>query len=162
MRIGAILTVVTLLAVSAHAQLNQPKADCETLMNSVVPFAERMLKEYGEFFPFGGAMRPSGEIVSVGGKTDQERPPSAEVIKLLRDGFATAARKGEYKATAIVYDVRVVLPDTGMKSDAVAIALDHRDNYSVVVMIPYTLQNRNVRFGSMFAQKGDDKVFPRK
>jgi len=30
------------------------------------------------------------------------------------------------------------------------------------VMIPYTLQNRNVRFGGMFAQKGDDKVFPRK
>src|SRR5438309_3725635 len=84
MRIGAMLTVVTLLAVSANAQLSQPKADCETLMNSVLPFAERMLKEYGEFFPFGGAMRPSGEIVSVGGKTDQERPPSAEVIKLLR------------------------------------------------------------------------------
>ena len=59
-----------------------------------------------------------------------------------------------------MYDVRAVLPDTGVKSDAVAIALDHRDNYSVVVMIPYTLQNRNVRFGSTFAQKGDDQKKP--
>jgi hypothetical protein len=157
------LTVATLLTVSANAQqMNQPKTDCENLMNSVLPFAERMLKQHGEFFPFGGAMRPNGEIVSVGGKSDQERPPSAEVIKLLRDSFASSARKGEFKATAIVYDVRVILPDTGAKSDAIAVALDHRDNYSVVVMFPYTIQSGDVHFGNTFAQKGDDKVFPRK
>jgi hypothetical protein len=163
MKIRAIVTIITLLTVSANAQqMSQAKEDCENLMNSVLPFAEKMLKQHGEFFPFGGAMRPNGEILSVGGKTDQERPPSAEIIKLLRDGFATSARKGEYKATAIVYDVRVILPDTGVKSDAVAVALDHRDNYSVVVMFPYAIQSGNVRFGTTFAQKGDDKVFSRK
>ena len=162
MKLSAIFAIVAFVSGSADAEMSQPKSDCEKLMNAALPFAEQMLKRYGEFFPFGSAMRPNGEIVSVGGKAEQERPPSAQVIKLLRDGFAAAAKKGEYKATAIVYDVRVVIPDTGAKSDAVAVALDHRDNYSVVVMFPYTVKDGRVSLGNAFAQKGEDQVFQRK
>ena len=43
------------------------KADCEVLLNAVLPFAEKMLGEHGEFSPYGGAMRPNGEIISVSG-----------------------------------------------------------------------------------------------
>jgi hypothetical protein len=39
------------------------KADAETLLNAVMPFAERMLAEHGEFYPYGAAMKPDGEIV---------------------------------------------------------------------------------------------------
>jgi hypothetical protein len=42
----------------AHPDLNQ-------LLNSLLPFAERTLAEHGEFFPFGTAMKPDGEIVAV-------------------------------------------------------------------------------------------------
>jgi hypothetical protein len=51
------------------------KADCEELMNAVLPFAEKMLGEQGEFFPYGGAMRPNGEIVSVAGYDGRGQPP---------------------------------------------------------------------------------------
>jgi hypothetical protein len=140
--------------------MSGPKTDCETLMNSVLPFAQQMLQQYGEFLPFGGALRPSGELVSVGGYDGREQPPSIDVIRLLKDAFIDAAGKNEYKGTALVYDVKVVLPSTGEKSDAIAICLDHRDSYSVIVYLPYWLESGKLITQSMFAQAGKADIFP--
>jgi hypothetical protein len=160
MRFRGILLFLFLAAFNAGGQsMNQPKSDCEALMSAVLPFAERMLRDYGEFLPFGGAMRPNSEIVSVAGYDGRERPPSADLIRLLKDSFAKAARDKVYKATALVYDVRVVSPNTGEKTDAIAVALDHRDNYSVVVFVPYKREGTALSFSAMFAQKGDGNVF---
>ncbi len=89
---------------------SSPKIDCETLMSAVLPFAEQMLQRYGEFFPFGGAMQPDGELVHVAGYDGTERPSSVEVIQLIKESFIHAARRDEYKATALVYDAKVMLP----------------------------------------------------
>jgi len=40
---------------------------------------------------------------------------------------------GEYIATAIVYDSLTIPPRSEEKTDAVTVALDRRDDYSVVV-----------------------------
>lgn len=79
-------------------------------MNEVLPFAQQMLERHGEFIPYGGAMKPNGEIVSVAGYDGDEYPPSQDIIDLLKDAFRAAGRSGEYKATAIVFDVRVIPP----------------------------------------------------
>ena len=42
----------------------------------------------------------------------------------MKAGFVEGARRGEYKATALVYDVRVKLPSTEEKSDAIAVSLE--------------------------------------
>jgi hypothetical protein len=139
--------------------VTNPKADCATLMNAVLPFAEQMLSRHGEFVPFGGAMRPSGELVSVAGYDGNEHPPSTEVIRLLRECFVDAARKNEYKATAVVYDARVTLPPTEENCDAIAVSLNHRDGYSVVVFFPYKLTDGKLEIGTVFAQKGGADVF---
>jgi hypothetical protein len=47
--------------------MNTPKADCEVVMNAILPFAEQMLRDHGEFFPFGGAMLVDRKIVPVAG-----------------------------------------------------------------------------------------------
>lgn len=111
--------------------MSDPKADCQALVNSVLPFAQQMLTAHGEFYPFGGAMRPDGQLVAIAGYDGSEHPPSVDLITLMKDGFIAAARKGEYKATAMVYDARVKLPSTEEKPDAIAVSLNHRDNYSV-------------------------------
>jgi len=135
------------------------KTECEAILNEMVPFAERMLQEYGEFFPFGGAMKANGETVYVAGYDGREKPPSADIIGLLNDAFRSGARSGEYKATALVYDIRILPPLSEQKSDAVAVSLNHRDNYSAVVILPYQLKNGGVVFGEVFAEKGDADVF---
>lgn len=135
------------------------KAECEAVLNEMVPFAERLLQGHGEFFPFGGAMTASGETVYIAGYDGREQPPSADIIHLLNEAFRSGARSGQYKATALVYDVHVMLPSSGQMSDAVAVSLNHCDNYSAVVLLPYQLQNGNVEFGEAFAEKGDVDVF---
>jgi hypothetical protein len=139
--------------------MSDPKADCEALMNSVLPFAKQMLTTHGEFFPFGGAMRPDGQLVSIAGYDGNQHPPSVDVIALMKNGFIAAARKGEYKATAIVYDARVKVPSTEEKSDAIAVSLNHRDNYSVKVLFPYKIDSRKLILGTAFAQKGEADIF---
>ena len=118
-----------------------------------------MLSRHGEFFPFGGAMRPSGDIVSVAGYDGKEHPPSADVIRLIKDGLIQAAHKDEYKATALVYDVSVKLPLTEEKSDAIAVSLNHRDNYSVVVFFPYKITDVKLAIGAAFARQGEADIF---
>jgi hypothetical protein len=139
--------------------MTDPKEDCETLMNSVLPFAKQMLAAHGEFFPFGGAMRSNGQLVPIAGYDGSEHPRSVDVIALMKKGFAAAAREGEYKATAIVYDVRVKLPSTGERSDAIAVSLNHRDNYSIVVLFPYKIDNGKLMLGDAFAERGEADIF---
>ena len=128
-------------------------------MNAVLPFAEQMLGAYGEFIPFGSVMRPDGEIVSVAGYDGNEHPRSVDVIALLKEEFVGGASKGEYLATAIVYDVRVKLSATQEKSDAIAVALDHRDGDSIIMFFPYKIDARKLTLGVAFAQKGDADIF---
>ena len=139
--------------------MNTPKSECEGLMNEAIPFAEQMLAKNGEFFPYGQALTTAGTIVAVAAYDGTEQPPSADLIRLLKQGFTEGARSGNYKATALVYDVRVTLPSSGTKSDAIAVSLNHRDNYSVVVLFAYRIEGGKYVPGEVFAQQGENDVF---
>ena len=140
--------------------MSGPKSDCEALIGSVLPLPERMLTTHGAFIPFGGAMRADGQIVSIAGYDENEQSRPTNAIALMKDGFVEAARRGEYKATAIVYDVRVELPSTEEESDAIAVSLNHRDNYSAVVLFPYKIDGGELILGTVFAQEGEADIFP--
>ena len=139
--------------------MSDAKSEVESLMNSALPFAEKMLAEHGEFFPFGEAMKPNGEIVSIGAQGESEQPPSQELIDILKNAFRAAAASGEYKATAIIYDIRTIPPGESEKTDAIAVALDHVDDYSVVVIFPYSINGTSVTVSAPFAQRGDGEIF---
>lgn len=138
--------------------MQQGKQESQQLMDAVLPFAQQMLTEHGEFFPYGGAMNSAGEIISVTAYEGNENLPSSELIEFLNKAFRGAAAKKEYKATALVYDVRISLP-SGEPSDAIALNLDHESGYSVIVLLPYTLSNGKLEFGQIAAQKGKGSIF---
>ena len=139
--------------------MTTPKAECENLMNSALPFAEQMLREHGEFFPYGAALKGNGEMASVAGYDGREKPPSNDIIRMLKQSFVQGAKSGDYKATALVYNVKVTLPSSHQKSDAIVVSLNHRENYSVVVFFPYQLRNGELTVGEVFAEKGEADVF---
>jgi hypothetical protein len=142
------------------ASMPTPKSQCEDLLNAVLPFAEKMLAEHGEFYPFGASLKSDGTIAQTAAYDGREHPPSQPLIDMLHDGFSAEAKAGAIIASATVYDVRVVTPGTTEKTDAVKIELDHRDNYSVVVYFPYKIEAGKVRFAQTFAEKGGFRVFP--
>jgi len=130
-------------------------------MRDVLSFAELMLSREGGFLPFGGAMRQDGALVPVAGYDGREYPPPVDIIRLIKDGFIEAAQRGEFKATAVVYDVRAKIPGTEEKSDAIEISLDHRDDYSVIVIFPYKISDGKPIIGTAFAHKGEADIFRR-
>src|SRR5690348_10321171 len=118
----------------------QPKADCEAVMNFGLPFVQQLLKQHGEFLPFGAAMRPNGEIVCIGAYDGRAVPSlggSGDLIRALKDAFVDGARRQEYIATALFYEVTVTAAASPERVDAVAVSLNHRDGYSVIVLLPF-------------------------
>jgi hypothetical protein len=140
--------------------MRSPKAECEFLMNAALPFAEQMLLKHGEFFPYGSALTANGEIAGVGVYDGREQPPSKDGILLLKQAFQHGVKSGEYTATAPLYDVRIILPSSGKKSDAIAVSLNHQGDYSVIVMFPYEIKRGQLQFGEVFAQMGEADIFP--
>ena len=136
------------------------KDDCNQLLDATVPRAENLLREHGEFFPIGAQMLPSGEIVPVAAYAGEEQPPSQHLIDLLQISFKTRAYDSEIVATALVYDVSVTPPGSDRKSDAIAVNLDHRDNYSVTVFFPYVIASGEPALGEAFGNIGENPIFP--
>jgi hypothetical protein len=143
--------------------MKTPKEECEELMNVLTPFAEDMLKKYGEYFPFGASMKLDGEIICVEAYNGEEHPPSTDLVDLLTEGFQKDAKEGKIKASGIAYDVKVTPPDSNVKTDAICIHLDHIRNYSVEVFLPYQLtKEKELIYGEVFAQAGKHIIFGKK
>jgi hypothetical protein len=137
-----------------------PKEESEALLNSVFPLAEQMLREYGEFYPYGGYMTPNGEIVHVGAKdADTDYPLSEDLIALLRTKFREMASARQCKIVALIYGVLVESAGSSRKADAIQACLDHVDGYSVEVFFPYQITNGKVVFGETYAHEGKHEIF---
>ncbi len=139
--------------------MSDAQAEAEELVNAVLPRAEDRLIARGEFLPFGGAVTVDGEItqLAVG---DEHRDSSVEdVVEALKGKLRNGADTNTYRATALVFPIQAQLPGSDDETEAVAIALDHQANYSVVLIIPYALSDGAVEFGEAVAQQGEDDMF---
>jgi ATP-dependent Clp protease adapter protein ClpS len=135
-----------------------PKSECEALMNRALPFALQMLEKNREFYPYAAALDPSGKVTTLQVDDREAFPKSNEAIKKLQHALTNGAREGRYTATALIYDIVANLP-SGAKSDAVAVALDHWNGYSVVVAFPYEISNGKVQVQSPIAVRGEGRIF---
>jgi hypothetical protein len=135
-----------------------PKDECDRLVNVVVPFARQMLSQHHGFFPFGATMSPSGAVSRT--ETPKGDHPPKELIVLIEQGFVDGAQQGLYKATAVALDVKTVPPGKIERQNAVEVRLDHRDNYSVKVVFPYSYSlSGELAFEPPFAVTGDKMIF---
>ena len=160
-RFAALLFLTCLLSATVHAQETAKAVeDCEALLNDVLPVAEGFLTQHGEFYPFGAVMKPDGEIIRMAGNDEREQPLAADIVQTLKAGFAQGAEAGAYKATALVTNVRVVAPFSTQESDAIAISLNHVDDYSVIVVLPYEIKDGKLITGELFTLDGEADIFP--
>ena len=137
-----------------------PQEDCEELMNLVVPFAAKMLKDRHTFVPFGATMAPTGQIDGALSTTGDAKPDVDQLISSLELGFHRGATEGKYKATAIVVDMVIVAPGKSAQQDGVAVRLDHRDGYSVIVGFPYSFSDKGeLVMEPPFATEGAHQIF---
>jgi len=135
----------------------EAQAEAEELVNSMLPRAEGMLIAHGQFFPFGGAMMLDGEIAELEVAEEHRQSPVEIVVEALKGVLRGGA--DNYRATALVFPVEAELPGSEGESDAVAIAVDHQADFSVVLIIPYVLSEGAVQFGDAVAQQGEHGIF---
>ena len=135
------------------------KIDAEQLMNQSVKFAERMLRQEGEFLPYGAAMKPDGKIVISGPSEEIQNLPGDALVQHLRDSYKEAATQGTYKATATIYHGHTAQDENGESTNAIVFELDHRDNYSVVMYWAYKLEEGEIHYAQFFSQPGERRIF---
>jgi Kef-type K+ transport system membrane component KefB len=164
------VTLGLAVALSAHgekpaAKAKTTKEDADKLVTYLLPKAiERLDKR--ELVPFGAMLEASGEMSLV---TARDGPDSKTSQELLDRMFNISLqgkvleKKHKIKATAAVFDARVLPPGEKEKSDAIAVYVDHREDYSINVYFPYHLSPRGqVVVGKPFSTWGSRRVyFPR-
>jgi hypothetical protein len=134
--------------------------DLDQLLNVALEFAQKMLKQHGEFFPFGASMALDGKITMDGATTGKEKPPSQELLDLLSESYTERANKGELRAAAVCADVRVPPPGSEAKTDAIQVGLEHANGEAVTVFLPYQKGwFGRVRYGNLFASARDRQFF---
>ncbi|HEX5066204.1 MAG TPA: hypothetical protein VFY49_08830 [Myxococcota bacterium] len=168
-RIATAVGLLAFLAVSAASAEEKaeeakppptPKQQLELLMNEGIPFAEKMLREHGEFFPFGIVQKADGSVQQIGASDGREHPPSKDVVELLDRAFRRGAESGDYAATALFIDVRTTPPGSAAKIDAVQVGLEHVSGYCVDVFFPYHRSNDGAfEWGELFASKREGSAF---
>ena len=133
--------------------------DAELLMNAMLAPAEQMLQEQGFFYPYGGALKTDGTAVSVGGMDAGEEPKPEQLLLNIRTKLRAGVQSGDYRATALVFPADATLVDGDEPVASIAFALEHRDAYEVLVLIPWRLEGTEWQFGEPFAQQGKREIF---
>jgi hypothetical protein len=102
-----------------------------------------------------------GKIVQMWAYDGNEHPKSQDVINDLIKSLTQGAKKGEYKAVTIFYDVKVVNPHTNIKTDAIAVIAESKaDNAGYRFYYPYTLTlDRQLNLSKSWGNKTHREIF---
>jgi hypothetical protein len=147
-------------ATSAAAPPQTPEQEVRTLGDYGIAYTTRALQSGAEFYPFAFVMRTDGAIQRIAPTELPRFPTQIELLETLEKGFAEKAVNGKYRAIVIVADVVISMPD-GRESDAIQLALEHRDGFCRNVFYPYTLSEDSVlSFDAPLSGKRTGKIFP--
>ncbi len=136
--------------------------DLNGLLNAQMglPFAKKLLKECGEFYPFGIEIGLDGKFAAVGAWDGDEHPPSEKLIELLTLGFKRKAENGQLRAAGIFYDVRIIPPEETEKCAAVCASVEHQSGEAFNAYLPYKRnENGEIQYGKLFARRRTPQFF---
>jgi hypothetical protein len=140
-----------------------PRSEADRVLNAGLSLALDKLVGQGEFYPFGVALTPQGQIQVLMAQDGGPRPSSDEFIQALREALTAGAGSGDFIAAAIVADFAFEKPTEGGERDAIRVALESAAGEPVTCFLPYTLMTpagtRDVRPGELFAQRGERTIF---
>jgi hypothetical protein len=132
----------------------QAQDDLDGLVGTALPFAQQILDQHGEFFPYGVALNDSGEARMIAADSDPgEHPESADVLRTLVQGLQRD--RASLRAVAVVADVRVA------DSDAIRVDVEHREGHAISVLLPYKKKRlgRGIEYGSLAASTGRTQIW---
>jgi hypothetical protein len=137
----------------------EPTEEIQEILNFMLPYAEQMLSEHGEFYPYAAALDAEGQLNALGADVNDDSADVGEVLLALHEGLRERAAEGAIRASGIAADVTLTDPDSGETTDAVQVELDHADADPVDIFVPYETQPEGIKFGELVAAEGREPVF---
>jgi hypothetical protein len=138
----------------------EPTDEIQEILNFLLPYAEQMLSQHGEFYPYAAALGADGDLNAVATDVDDDDSPDvSEVLLALHQGLRERAAEGAIRASGIAADVTLTDPDSGETTDAVQVELDHADADAVDIFVPYETEAEGIKFGELVAAEGREPVF---
>jgi hypothetical protein len=113
------------------------------LLAYCLDFAELMLDECGEFFPFAAIVGPDGKVRAMGGHDGKEHLPPEQVHDLLMDALRSGARDGSIVAAALAANVTVPTEFASPAPDGIRVLLES-EGYSRYIYSPYRIAKRGL------------------
>ena len=134
------------------------KEECEILLNSILPMAEKLLEKNKEFYPLGAVLKLDDTVSMTASFDGKEFCDSKTLINEIVDIHQKLAIKGEIKASAVVWNGSVQVKEK--KQDAIIVSLEHKDGYSVVIGEPYQVGLfKKIKFKELLALPGKNDIF---
>jgi hypothetical protein len=128
--------------------------DTNALMERVGAFAEQVISRHGEFFPYGAAIRPDGELVLLGSEPEGSEAPD-DVYNLLVTGLR--GERDQWRSACLA--VNVTHPEL---KDAVQFNLDFAGgSHGLTAFLPYRPGGlwRKPSFGELVVGPGQSFVW---
>lgn len=135
------------------------KTDCEALMNALLPLAEQMLKELGDFYPFGATLSTDGVVSLTPMNLQGSYRDTKDIMNDLIKTHSALAKEGYIKASGIAWNGKTQNAD-GKDSDAIILSLEHKDGYAVLIGQPYKRKLfKRLVLSPIFSVEGKREVF---
>jgi len=139
--------------------MTNPQTDVELLIARLLEPVRKMLRESGGFLPFAAYLDTARRVRKFAAEADDETDQK-KLTAFFEENMREFAEAKKAIATAIVCDVRATPPGERKARDCVAFSLDHVDDYSVIVLLPYSLDEKgHAVFGELFAIDGENRIF---
>jgi hypothetical protein len=138
--------------------LIRAKLESEELLNDGLAIARALLIKDGEFQPFASGLTNRREVERVAGLSRGKRS-SREIVELLEKSLRGEADERNYRAIAIVSDVRFEIEGDPEPKAAVQVTLEHREGYCVDVIARYTRRDDTLEFDRLMASPRSGRVF---
>lgn len=134
----------------------QAQADLDGLLSAALNFAQHLLAEHHEFYPFAGGVTTKGEVELIAGRgadASDDKPSSESVLASCE--AILQSRRAELRAAALVADVRT------SASEAIQVDLEHTEGPALRVLLPYTRHRlgRVKGYGDLLASEGQRRVW---
>ncbi len=134
------------------------KLESEELLNDGLAIARALLIKDGQFKPFASGLTRNREVERVAGLS-RDKHSSREIVQLLEQSLRGEADERNYRAIAIVSDVRFEMEGDPEPKAAVQVTLEHRDGYCVNVIAHYKRSDEALEYGTLMASPRSGRVF---
>jgi len=130
--------------------------DLSSLVTHLLPFAQQMLRRYGEFYPFGATMDVNGAIAATGAySSSDDHSESQRVLDLLIEGMALDAQAGRIRAAGACVDVHTIPAGETTGRDAICLKLARVNGEALDVYVPYSRRwLRGVHYDDAYSMAG--------